>query len=172
MERWLTWRTDRDRYTQAFILKLADRFVARDREKRGTVRGRGTGTRPGSSAAIERPAAAAATGAALARAGRDEAGNKLIDDAVHAAAQLGIEASEAQERAKVAAAIAPRELDQALALVEPVRPEDKDRCLAFVARDCQNRHGPGRRMLADQMNSPAPVHERVKTAIACQNRRG
>ena len=156
---------DRDRYTQTFLLKLADRFVARDREKALRFADEAL-ARVGQLSAIERPAALAATGGVLARAGRDEAGSKLIDDAVRAAAQLGIEASEAQDRAKVAAAIAPRDLEQALALVEPVRPEDKDRCLAFVARAIAKTDTARAVALADEMNSPAPMHERVKTAIA------
>ena len=57
-------------------------------------------------------------------------------------------------------------MKQALALVEPVRAEDKDRCLAFIARAIAKTDTGRAVALADAMNGPTPVHERVKTAIA------
>ncbi len=99
---------DRDRHTQSFLLKLADRFVGRDREKALRFADEAL-ARVGQLSEVERPTALAATGGVLARAGRGEAGRELIDDAARAAAQLGIQGPEAQERAIVAGAIAPHD---------------------------------------------------------------
>ena len=157
---------DRDRDTQSFLLKLADRFVARDREKALRFADEAL-ARIGQLSEVERPTALAATGGVLARAGRVEAGRKLIDDAVRAAAQLGVLASEAQDRAIVAAAIAPQDLKKALvALVEPVQAQDKDRCLAFIARAIARTDTVRAVAMADAMDSPVPIYQRVKTAIA------
>ena len=62
--------------------------------------------------------------------------------------------------------LAPHDLKQALALVEEVRAEDKDRCLAFIARAIARTDTVQAVALADEINGPEPVHERVKTAIA------
>jgi RNA polymerase sigma factor (sigma-70 family) len=156
---------DRDRHTQAFLLKLADRFMARDRDKALRFADEALAC-IGQLDLVDRPTALAATGGVFARAGRGEVGRKLIDDSFRAAAQLGIEPSEAQARAIVAAAIAPQNLKDALALIDPVRPEDKDRCLAFIARAIARTDTVRAVALADEMNSTAPIHERVKTAIA------
>jgi RNA polymerase sigma factor (sigma-70 family) len=156
---------DRDRDTQSFLLKLADRFVARDRAKALRFADEAL-ARIGQLSEAERPTALAATGGVLARAGRVEAGRKLIDDAVRAAAQLGVLASESQNRAIVAAAIAPQDLKKALALLDPVPPAGKDRCLAFVARAIALTDTVRAVALADEMTSVTPIHERVKTAIA------
>ena len=100
------------------------------------------------------------------RAGRVEEGRKLLDDAARAASQLGIDSAEAQARAIVAAAIARTDLNKALALVEPVQAADRDRCMAFIARAIARTDTDRAVAMADAMDSPVPIHERVKTAIA------
>ena len=59
-----------------------------------------------------------------------------------------------------------KDLKHALALIEPVQPDDKDRCLAFVARAIATTDTARAVALADTLDSPVPIHERVKTAIA------
>jgi RNA polymerase sigma factor (sigma-70 family) len=156
---------NRDRRTHAFLLKLADRFVARDRTKALRFADAAL-ARAGQLGDLERPTALAASGEVFIRAGRAEEGRKLLDDAVRAASQLGVDSSEAQARAIVAAAIARNDLNKALALIEPVQAQDRDRCLAFIARAIARTDTVRAVAMADTMDSPAPIYQRVKTAIA------
>jgi hypothetical protein len=82
----------------------------------------------------ERAAALAEAGAVLARAGRPDAGRKLIDEAAGAAGGIGVTDRPAYVRGRVAGALAPFDLKRALDLVEPLpEPRDRVRYTAFIA---------------------------------------
>ncbi len=114
----------------------------------------------------ERSAALAKAGAILARTGRPKDGRALIDEAVGIAERAGGDDIPALDRAAIAAALAPFDLNRALALLEPIEAEDKDRCVALVARAIAT-SDPGRAVaLADAMQGPGNHRELVKTPVA------
>jgi RNA polymerase sigma factor (sigma-70 family) len=151
--------------TQAFLERMAWRFGGRDRDKallfadKALANARKLGD-------DKRAVALSAVGSVMSALGRKEAGRALIEEATIAAAQLGTEDRAAQDRAIVAAAIAPLNLKKAMDLVEPVGAQEKDRCLAFIARAIAKTDTAQAVALANKMDGPNPVHERVKTAIA------
>jgi RNA polymerase sigma factor (sigma-70 family) len=156
---------DRDGYTQAFFQELAERYSRRDRARsllfadEAVARARELGP-------SRRAAALAAAGAVQARAGRAGAGRGLIDEAVGLIEHPGDEDIAAQDRAIVAAALAPFDLERALALLGPIEAEDKDRCVALVARAIAT-SDPGRAVaLADAMQGEGNHRELVKTPVA------
>ena len=163
--RWRSWRTTATVVPSRSSQKLAERFAARDPAKAlqfadeavaraRRARARTSGRRTGGDRRV------------LVRAGRADAGRKLIDEAAGPPRNSAPRTATAQARAIVAAAIAPGRLKKALALVEPITAEDKDRYLAFIARAIAKTDTARAVALADEMNGPVPVHERVKTAIA------
>ena len=156
---------DRGIETQTFVQNLANRFASSDREKALLFAGEAA-ARARTLDDNNRPSALAMAGAVLARAGRPQAGRALIEEAALAAAQLGNDERIGQERAIVAGQLAPYDLKRALALIEPIQAEEKDRNLAFIARAIATTDTARALELADEINGRAPVHERVKTAIA------
>ena len=72
----------------------------------------------------DRPPAMARAGAVLVKLGRADAGRKLIDEAARDAAKLGIKDRAGYYRWLVAEALAPFDLKQALALIEPIQDEE------------------------------------------------
>jgi hypothetical protein len=99
----------------------------------------------------------------MARTGRAQAGRALIDDAVGLIEHPGAEDIAAQGRAPVATALAPFDLKRALALVEPIEAEDKDRCVALLARAIATSDPSRAVALADAMQGPGNHRELVKT---------
>src|SRR5262249_27500946 len=82
----------------------------------------------------ERAAALAEAGALLARVGQPDAGRKLIEEATAAVSGIGVTQRQAYVRGRVAGALAPFDLERALALVEPMtEPSDQVRYTAFIA---------------------------------------
>ncbi len=156
---------DQNPATQSFLQKLAQRFAGRDRARsllfanEAIARARALGENG-------RPAALAAAGALMVRLGQAKAGLALIDEAAAAAEQLGTEDFAAQSRAHVANTLARTDLKRALALVEPIETDDKDRYVAFVARAIAITDTPRALALADEMTGRWHVHERVRSAIA------
>ncbi len=157
--------TDRNPATQSFFQKQAQRFAVRDRAK-ALIFADEALKRARSLPEHERPSALAVGGTLLTRLGRGEAGRALIDEAAEAAEQLGTEGQAAQGRALVANLLATRDLKRAMALVEAIQVEDNDRFFAFIARAIASSDTPAALALANDMNGPTPVRERVKTAIA------
>ena len=103
--------------------RLAERFAATDPAKallfaeEAVVQGRRSRSPTG-------PAPWPQAGEVLVRLGRAEAGRKLIDEAAGDAARMGTTGMEGYARGIVARALAPFDVDRALALVEPfTRPE-------------------------------------------------
>ncbi len=156
---------DRGRDVQAFLQAMAVRFRPTDRAK-AVVFAEEAAVRARELPKKEQAAALATAGAALARFGRAEAGRALIAQAVLAAGELGNEDIEARDRAIVAGAVAPDDLKRALALIEPIQADDKDRFVAYVARAIARTDTTRGVALADLMSGETPVPERVKTAIA------
>ena len=156
---------DRGRDVQAFLQAMAVRFGPTDKAnaivfaEEAARRARGLPEKA-------QAAALATAGAALSRFGRAEAGSALIAQAVIAAGELGNEDIEARDRAIVAGALAPDDLKRALALIEPIQADDKDRFIAYVARAIAKTDTIRGVALADLMSGETPVPERVKTAIA------
>ncbi len=102
----------------------------------------------------------------LIHSGRVEDGRALIVEAEKAARQLDTEGPAAQARARVAGPVALLDVKNALALVEPIADDDKDRFFAFIARAIATTDTARAVALADRMTGPTPVQQRVKTAIA------
>ncbi len=156
---------DRGRDVQAFLQAMVARFGPTDRAK-AIVFAEEAALRARDLPEKARAAALATAGAALSRFGRADAGRALIAQAVLAAGELGNEDIEARDRAIVAGALAPDDLKQALALIEPIQADDNDRFVAFVARAIAKTDTNRGVALADLMSGETPVPERVKTAIA------
>ena len=157
---------DHDKAAQSFFQKLAQRFATSDPMKsrqfadEAIARARALGDEN------ERAPALAETGAMLLNAGRVEDGRTLIAEAEKAAWRLDTEGPAAQARARVAGAVALVDVKNALALVEPITEDDKDRYIAFIARAIALTDTAQAVALTDRMNGPTPVQQRVKTAIA------
>ena len=156
---------DRDGYTQAFFQTLAERYSRTDRA-RSLLFADEAVARARELEPSKRASALAAAGAVMARTGRAEAGRALIDEAVGLIERPGGEDIAAQGRATVAAALAPFDLKRALALVEPIEGEDKDRCVALVARAIASSDPSRAVALADAMTGPGDHRELVKTPVA------
>jgi RNA polymerase sigma factor (sigma-70 family) len=158
---------DNSRGSHQTVQQLADRFAATDVAKAmlfaeaAAVRARGLNL-------PERAPAMAQAGAVLARLGRAEAGRALIDEAAEAAAQLGTEKRPAYQRALVARALAPFDLERALALIEPTRGERSEKVayLALVAGAIATTDARRAVAMAETMEGPTFHQEEVKTEIA------
>lgn len=83
----------------------------------------------------ERFLAAAQAGALLRTLGQDRAGRVLIDEAAGPASALGVDGRAGYERSLIAQALAPVDLDRAVALVEPITGPRiaRDRAFAMLA---------------------------------------
>ena len=156
---------DRGRDVRAFLQAMAVRFGPTDKAK-AVAFAEEVAVRARDLPEKERAAALATAGAALVRFGRAEAGRALIAQAVLAAGELGNEDIEARDRAIVAGVVAPDDLKRALALIEPIQADDKDRFVAYVARAIARTDTIRGVARADLMSGETPVPERVKTAIA------
>ena len=117
----------------------------------------------------DRTWALARAGAVLVRLGRAEAGRKLIDEAAADAARLGTAGIEGYARGVAARALAPFDLERALALVEPFRDaDDKDRYTGFVAVAIAATDPDRAVALADAMHGRSTMPDMVRTEIACR----
>ncbi len=115
------------------LVRLAHRYAASDPVRaRRCVEELVVGAR-----AIDQPwraAYLAQAGGLAIRLGNQEAGRKLLDEAEQTAAKLGSQHQHAGARAMVARAMAPTDLKRALALLEPIGPQDEpDRLRLGVA---------------------------------------
>jgi hypothetical protein len=110
----------------------------------------------------------ARAGAVLVTLGRADAGRKLIDEAARDAAQLPAARWPGYCRALVAGIVAPDDVERALALIEPIEPENQEwhrnrarLAIAIAARDTKRAIA-----LVDTVGGPAFYHEMARTAIA------
>ena len=158
---------EHDRLSQFALQKLAERFAATDAKKalpfanEAAVRARAL-NQP------DRTLALARAGTVLVRLGRADVGRKLIDEAAHDVAQLGTENRAGYACGLVAQALAPFDVERALAIIEPIKDEnmEKDRYLAFIAGAIATRDTNRAVTLANKVGGPAFYHELVKTEIA------
>jgi len=153
--------------TRPYVLqKLAERFADEDRAKalkfaeEAAVRARGI-DQP------DRAGAMAKAGALLARLGREEVGRALIVEGAEAAARMGLDERQGYARGNVAGALAPFDLDRALALVEPMKAEnDRDRYLGFIAMALAPTDPDRALTVAAKIGERSSSPLRVKVAIA------
>ncbi len=148
--------------SQYTLQKLAARFAPTDRQKalrfaeEAVVRAR----------ALEQPDRAmclAQAGSVLVQLGRAEAGRKLIDEAAQVATRMGTSNWEGYRRGVVATALAPFDVDAALALVAPT--DSKDRYHAFIAAAIADKDTTRAVALADAMADNTGYPDRAKTEI-------
>ena len=121
--------------------------------------------------AFERPVAMARAGAVLIKLGRADAGRKLIDLAAHGAAKLGTQDRAGYYRSLVAEALAPFDLKQALALIDPIEdneqmPAAKSARYAMLATAIAKTDTNRAVALVDSVGGPSFHHELANTEIA------
>ena len=116
----------------------------------------------------DRTLAMAQAGAVLTRLGRDDVGRKLIDEAARNAAQLGIENRAGYYRGLVAQELAPFDVKQALALIEPIKDEnnEKDRYRAMIATAIATTDTNQAVALVEKVGGRGFYHELARTEIA------
>src|SRR5262249_37495712 len=100
------------------LTRLADWFSVADPGK-ALLFAEAAETQAGDLFQPDRSLVLAQAGAVLARLGRAERGRKLIDDAAALAAQFGNDDQAAYNRSLVAQALAPFDVERALALIKP-----------------------------------------------------
>ena len=152
--------------SQYILQRLAERFAGEDRAKalkfaeEAAVQAR----------AMEQPdraGAMAKAGAVLVRLGRKEAGLALVNEAAEAAARMGFESRQAYARGNVAGALAPFDVERALALVEPMKDEnDRDRYLGFIATALAETDPERALAVAGKIGERSSAPQSVKVAIA------
>ncbi len=152
--------------SQYILQRLAERFAGEDRAKalkfaeEAAVQAR----------AMEQPdraGAMAKAGAVLVRLGRKEAGLALVNEAAEAAARMGFESRQAYARGNVAGALAPFDVERALALVEPMKTEnDRDRYLGFIATALAETDPERALAVAGKIGERSSAPQSVKVAIA------
>ena len=155
-----------DNGNQYVLQSLAERFAGSDRDKalafveEAAVQAR----------AIEQPdraGAMAEAGALLARLGRVEAGRKLIDEAAADAGRMGVAGRQDYARGRVAGALAPFDLDRALALIAPIQERnERERYTAFIANAIAATNPTRAVALADTMEGNSSTPQTVKTEVA------
>ncbi len=153
--------------SQRTLQSLADRYAETDPQKamlfanEAAVRSRGL-NQP------DRALAMAWAGAVLTKLGRADAGRKLIDEAAHDAAQLGIANRADYYRALVAQALAPFDVKRALALIETIKGEndEKDRYRAMIAVAIATTDTNQAVALVEKVGGNAFYHELARTEIA------
>ncbi|MEJ7636744.1 MAG: carboxypeptidase-like regulatory domain-containing protein [Singulisphaera sp.] len=120
--------------------------------------------------AMEQPnraGAMAKSAAVLVRLGRKEAGLALVNEAAEAAARMGFESRQAYARGNVAGALAPFDVERALALVEPMKDEgDRDRYLGFIATALAGTDPERALAVAAKISERSSTPQSVKVAIA------
>ncbi len=157
---------DRDRNTQYTLQKLADRFAPTDPRK-ALLFAEESALLARALDQPDRSSALAAAGAVLARLGRTEAGRKLIDEAVEAAARMGTDGDQAFHRGLVARALAPFDLKRALALIEPCKaPNDKERYTAMIAEAIATTDPARAVAMADTLSTGGTGGEFIRTEVA------
>jgi hypothetical protein len=158
---------DRDRFTQGAVQGLAERFAETDRAK-ALLFVDDAVVRANSLDAADRMLALAAAGRTLTRLGRVEDGRKLIEGAAESAKQLGTSQQPGWQRARVAATLAPLDIEQALALVNPIDREANWRngCLALVASAVAQTDTARAIAMADAMEGRSSEQEELKSEIA------
>ncbi len=143
--------------------QVAERFAATDPQKallfaeEAVVRAR-TFAEPWRSSAL------AAAAAVLTRLDRAEAGRKLFDEAVEAAARLGTDGDQAHHRGLVARALAPFDLKRALALIEPCKASDTE--TAMVAEAIAATDPAWAVAMADATSDNGTLGEFIRTVVA------
>jgi RNA polymerase sigma factor (sigma-70 family) len=157
-----------DTESQAVLQTLADRFAESDPKKalrfaeEAAAQSRGL-NQP------DRTMAMARAGAVLLKLGRADAGRKLIDDAARDAAQLPAAKWAGICRAQAAQALAPYDVERALALAEPFKaahPEWWHSNRAAIAAAIARIDTPRAIALVDTVGGYGFDHERTRTAIA------
>jgi RNA polymerase sigma factor (sigma-70 family) len=158
-----------DSWSQDALQQLAERFVESDRRR---------AHRFAEEAAVQarrlnqpdRTLAIARAGAVLVQLGRADAGRKLVDEAARDAAQLPLDGRAAYYRGLVAGIAAPYDVDRALALIAPVKPENQEgeRNKARIAAAIAAVDTKRALEIVDTVGGPAFYHEMARTAIAYQ----
>ena len=120
---------------------------------------------------FERPPAMAQAGVVLIKLGRAEDGRKLIDEAARDAAKFLAKDREGYYRSLVAEALAPFDLKQALALIEPIADDDnmptaKSARYAGIATAIAKSDTTKAIALLDAVAGPSFHHELARTEVA------
>jgi len=151
---------------EVLLLELAERYLATDQEKarlfaeEAAAKGR-TLDEP------YRTQALAQAGAVLAQAGKPEVGRKLIDEAAGAAAKTGTTDQLGYTRGITAKALAPIDLERALALLEPIKERrDKDRYTGFIIEAIAGSNPERALALVDSLDPNTSLPQTLKTEIA------
>jgi RNA polymerase sigma factor (sigma-70 family) len=152
---------------QRVLQTLADRFAESD-PKKAMLFANEAGVRSRGLNQPDRTLAMAWAGAVLVRLGRADVGRKLIDEAAHGAAQLGTENRAGYYRGLVAQVLAPFDLKRALALIEPIKDENKgkDRYRAMIAVAIATTDTNQAVALVEKVGGNAFYHELARTEIA------
>ena len=156
--------------SQPILQSLTERYAERDPKKavpfaeEAAVQARGL-------IAFERPVAMARAGSVLVKLGRVDAGRKLIDEAARDAAKLLTKDRAGYYRSLVAEALAPFDLKQALALIEPIEEEEKfptakSARYAGIATAIAKTDTTRAVALLDSVAGPSFHHELARTEIA------
>src|SRR5262249_29742228 len=102
-----------------------------------------------------------------ARLGRKEAARRLIDEAAADAAKLGTAGMEGYARGIAARALAPFDVDRALAIVAPfTTPNEKDRYTGFVAGAIAAINPDRALALVDAIGQESSLADTLRTEIA------
>jgi hypothetical protein len=147
------------------LAKLAKRFAGEDRA-RALKFAQEAAVQARRLEQPDRAGALAEAGSLLVHLGRKESGLALINEGADVAARMGTDSRQAYARGNVAAALAPHDLDRAIALIESIKAEgDRERYFAFIASALAP--GDPERALAvagrigDQSSTPQTVKVRV-----------
>ncbi len=109
----------------------------------------------------------ARAGAVLVQVGKPEAGRKLIEDAAKTASTLGTVGQDGYARGIVARALAPIDLERALALIEPIKERrDKDRYTGFIVEGIAAALPDRALALVASLDSSTSLPQTLKTEVA------
>lgn len=115
----------------------------------------------------DRATALARAGSVLYRVGRHDAGRKIVEEAVQFASGFKVDERSSYARAVAAKALAPLDLDRALALIEPIKERrDRDRYTGFLI-DAIGGSSPDRAIaLLETLEANSSLPETLTTGIA------
>jgi hypothetical protein len=159
-------RTPRGGSGQHVLVKLAERFVGEDPAK--ALKFAELAVEKARAMDLpDRAGALAKSGALLMQLGRKQAGLALVNEGAEAATKMGVESREAYARGNVAGALAPVDVDRALALVEPNKNEnDRDRYFGFIATALAATDPKRALTVAGKIGDRTSAPQSVKVAIA------
>ncbi len=156
--------------SQPILQSLAQRYAERD-PKKAIPFAEEAAEQARRLIAFERPVAMARAGAVLVKLGRADAGRKLIEDAARDATKLLTKDRAGYYRSLVAEVLAPFDLKQALALIEPIEDDDKmptakSARYARIASAIAKRDTTRAVAMLDSVDGPSFHHELARTEIA------